>query len=58
MTAGMAETRPERISATWRDYLALTKPKVISLLLWTTLTAMFMAAQGWPGETFGPACGC
>ncbi|MFC6618270.1 hypothetical protein ACFQBZ_11860 [Deinococcus radiophilus] len=54
----MAETRPERISATWRDYLALTKPKVISLLLWTTLTAMFMAAQGWPGETFGPACGC
>ncbi|WP_165953247.1 heme o synthase [Deinococcus sp. S9] len=40
-------TRPLR--ATWRDYLALTKPKVISLLLWTTLTAMFMAARGWPG---------
>ncbi|MDO4262574.1 MAG: heme o synthase [Deinococcus sp.] len=38
--------------ATWRDYLSLTKPKVISLLLWTTLTAVFMAAQGWPGETF------
>ncbi|GBF05761.1 protoheme IX farnesyltransferase [Deinococcus aerius] len=35
--------------ATWRDYLALTKPKVISLLLWTTLTAMVMAARGWPG---------
>ncbi|MFC6591590.1 UbiA family prenyltransferase [Deinococcus lacus] len=35
--------------ATWRDYLALTKPKVISLLLWTTVTAMFMAAEGWPG---------
>ncbi|WP_027481463.1 heme o synthase [Deinococcus pimensis] len=34
--------------ATWRDYLALTKPKVISLLLFTTLTAMFMAARGWP----------
>ncbi|WP_027459880.1 heme o synthase [Deinococcus murrayi] len=34
---------------TWRDYLALTKPKVISLLLWTTLTAMVMAAEGWPG---------
>lgn len=40
-------TLPAR--ATWRDYLALTKPKVISLLLWTTVTAMFMAAQGWPG---------
>ncbi|MEW6420505.1 MAG: heme o synthase [Deinococcota bacterium] len=37
------------LHATWRDYLALTKPKVISLLLWTTLTAMFMAARGWPG---------
>ncbi|WP_261664570.1 heme o synthase [Deinococcus sp. Marseille-Q6407] len=35
--------------ATWRDYLSLTKPKVISLLLWTTIAAMFMAAQGWPG---------
>lgn len=39
-------------SATWRDYLALTKPKVISLLLLTTITAVFMAARGWPGETF------
>ncbi|MBB6099613.1 protoheme IX farnesyltransferase [Deinobacterium chartae] len=34
--------------ATWRDYLALTKPKVISLLLFTTLAAMFMAARGMP----------
>lgn len=29
---------------TWKDYLALTKPRVISLLLFTTLTAMFIAA--------------
>ena len=35
--------------AGWRDYLALTKPKVISLLLFTTVMAMFMAARGWPG---------
>lgn len=34
--------------ATWRDYLTLTKPKVISLLLWTTITAMFMAQKGLP----------
>ncbi|ADV66619.1 heme o synthase [Deinococcus maricopensis] len=47
MTA--ATPLPER--ATWRDYLALTKPKVISLLLFTTITAMFMAARGWPGFT-------
>lgn len=44
-----AATHPEPVRASWRDYLALTKPKVISLLLWTTVTAMFMAARGWPG---------
>ncbi|TBH20471.1 heme o synthase [Thermus thermamylovorans] len=35
--------------ATWKDYLALTKPRVISLLLLTTLLAMVIAAGGWPG---------
>ena len=35
--------------ASWKDYLALTKPRVISLLLFTTLAAMFIAAKGWPG---------
>jgi protoheme IX farnesyltransferase len=34
---------------TWRDYLALTKPRVISLLLFTTLAAMVVAKGGWPG---------
>ncbi len=33
----------------WKDYITLTKPKVISLLLFTTLTAMIIAAGGWPG---------
>jgi protoheme IX farnesyltransferase len=40
-------TAPRR--ATWRDYLVLTKPKVISLLLLTTIGAMFIAASGYPG---------
>lgn len=35
--------------ATWRDYLILTKPKVISLLLLTTIGAMFIAEGGFPG---------
>ncbi len=35
-------------TATWRDYFMLTKPKVISLLLFTTITAMFMAQRGTP----------
>jgi protoheme IX farnesyltransferase len=35
--------------ATWRDYLVLMKPRVISLLLVTTVGAMFIAAGGFPG---------
>lgn len=35
--------------ATIRDYIALTKPRVISLLLFTTWMGMFIAARGWPG---------
>lgn len=34
--------------ATWRDYLTLTKPKVISLLLFTAVCPMFIAARGLP----------
>jgi protoheme IX farnesyltransferase len=37
---------PHEGRATWKQYLALTKPRVISLLLFTTLTAMFIAAGG------------
>lgn len=32
-----------------KAYVSLTKPRVISLLLFTTLTAMIIAAGGWPG---------
>jgi protoheme IX farnesyltransferase len=32
-----------------KAYVSLTKPRVISLLIFTTLAAMFMAARGWPG---------
>jgi protoheme IX farnesyltransferase len=44
----MPSSAPPR-RATWRDYLLLTKPKVISLLLLTTVGAMFIAAMGYPG---------
>lgn len=33
----------------WKAYIALTKPRVISLLLFTSVTASFVAAKGWPG---------
>jgi protoheme IX farnesyltransferase len=35
----------------WKDYLLLTKPRVISLLIFTTWAAMVMAAHGWPGTS-------
>lgn len=33
----------------WRAYLALTKPRIIELLLVTTVPTMILAAGGWPG---------
>jgi heme o synthase len=50
--AGISAARAER-RAFWsqrlRDYVTLTKPRVISLLLVTTLAPMVLAAGGWPG---------
>ena len=38
-----------RVGAVVRAYVALTKPGIIWLLLVTTVPAMIMAADGWPG---------
>jgi heme o synthase len=38
-----------RSAQTIRDYIALTKPRVVVLLEVTTVFAMVMAARGWPG---------
>ena len=35
--------------ATLKHYVALTKPRIISLLLFTALAGLFIAAGGWPG---------
>ena len=35
--------------ATVGAYVSLTKPKLVELLLVTTLPAMMIAAGGWPG---------
>lgn len=43
---------PVRQSASWdtvRAYIELTKPRIIELLLITTVPAMAVAADGWPG---------
>jgi heme o synthase len=36
-------------AGTVRDYVALTKPRIIELLLITTVPPMVLAAGGWPG---------
>src|SRR5207237_7529323 len=33
----------------WRDYVALTKPRIMSLLLITGFCGMIVGAGGWPG---------
>jgi len=33
----------------WRDYITLTKPRIMSLLLVTGAAGMFVGAEGWPG---------
>ncbi len=38
----------DRSGPLWRSYLALTKPRVIELLLVTTIPVMFLAAGGFP----------
>ena len=46
-------TDPRAFGGTLREragaYLALTKPRIIELLLTTTVPAMVVAADGWPG---------
>ncbi len=44
-----APTGPRRVLATVRAYVALTKPRIIELLLVTTLPTMVLAAGGLPG---------
>ncbi|MEW6581993.1 MAG: heme o synthase, partial [Actinomycetota bacterium] len=47
-TRAVTAARGEALWATVADYVRLTKPRVISLLLVTTLCAMIAAAQGAP----------
>lgn len=49
LVAAAATYRGEPLApAPWRDYLTLTKPRIMSLLLVTGLCGMFVGAQGVP----------
>ena len=41
-------TRRPDVAALIRAYVALTKPRIVELLLITTVPAMMLAARGWP----------
>ena len=36
------------VYSTFKSYIALTKPRIIELLLVTTVPTMFLASDGWP----------
>ncbi len=51
VAAGRRRTASSAVSGirpTWRDYLALTKPIIVLLLLVTTLSGLIVGAHGWP----------
>jgi protoheme IX farnesyltransferase len=49
MTVASASAAPRGVGAVLSSYVALTKPRIIELLLVTTVPAMVLAARGWPG---------
>ena len=52
-SSSVSITDPDARGSGWREvvgaYVALTKPRIIELLLITTVPAMVLAAEGWPG---------
>jgi len=50
VVVGVESFRGERIPwGAWRDYVALTKPRIMVLLLITGFCGMIAGARGWPG---------
>ena len=46
MTASI--TAPASLATRWRQYLALTKPRVVQLIVFCALIGMLLAEPGWP----------
>ena len=52
LVVSVQSLRGERVAwGSWRDYVALTKPRIMSLLLVTGFCGMIAGARGWPGTT-------
>ena len=39
----------QNLTADWRDFYELTKPRVVMLIVFTAIVGMFLAVPGWPG---------
>ncbi len=37
--------------ASWHDFYELTKPRVVTLIVFTAIVGMFLSVPGWPGAT-------
>ena len=42
----MTETAVRQVSASWRDYYEMCKPRVVMLMILTSLVGMFLAVPG------------
>ena len=52
----MSETLTNYFSSSWRDYLALCKPKIVALIIFTAVVGMFLSTPGmvpWQPLIFG-----
>jgi len=52
----LSETLTNYFSASWRDYLALCKPKIVALIIFTAVVGMFLSTPGmvpWQPLIFG-----
>jgi len=65
LVVAVQSVRGERVPwGSWRDYITLTKPRIMSLLLVTGVCGMIAGAKGWPGTgtfvslTVGLALAC
>lgn len=48
VAGAVAQTPPRTLTSAWRDYVTLTKPRIMSLLVLTAVCAMIAAAGGDP----------
>jgi protoheme IX farnesyltransferase len=50
LVVAVQSVRGERVPwGSWRDYVTLTKPRIMTLLLITGFCGMIVGARGWPG---------